>query len=385
MNEGPPKKKYKILLMIDWFDPAFKAGGPIRSCINFINCFQNDFELFVFTGCYDLGSTEILQGIEPGKWNIYNGKAQVFYALPKQLNRISIADLVNELEPDYIYLNSMFSLKFSLLPLWLKKSGRIQSSIILAPRGMLKKSALAFKPVKKKLFLLLSRITGLQNLVTFQATDTQEQLDINQFFPKATIVLASNLPGVVAEQPMFIEKKSGTLSIIFVGRIHPIKNLAYLLTIIAPLQGEISLTIIGAKEDPAYWEDCSQLVNKLPSTISASFLGEQTHDFILSQIEKHHLFVLPTQGENFGHAIFEALALGRPVMISDQTPWRNLKEKNAGWDIPLDQPQKFKEAFHQAIQWNQNEFDAWSTAALSVAKNLTEQTDLKSNYFKLFS
>ncbi len=341
--------------------------------------------MFVFTGCYDIGSIEILKGVEPGKWNNYNSKAQVFYALPNQLHKKSITDLINELAPDYIYLNSMFSLKFSLLPLWLKKSGRIQSSIILAPRGMLKRSALAFKPLKKKIFLLLTRIAGLEKLVTFQATDAQEQIDIKRFFPKATIVLASNLPGIVAGQPMFIEKKSGKLSIIFVGRIHPIKNLAYLLTVIAGLQGEINLSIIGAKEDPAYWEDCSRLVNKLPSTISANFLGEQTHDFILSQIEKHHLFVLPTQGENFGHAIFEALASGRPVMISDQTPWRNLGEKKAGWDIPLDQPQKFEEALHQAVHWNQEEFDEWSTAALSVAKNLMEQSDLKSNYYKLFS
>ncbi|MFM9911710.1 MAG: hypothetical protein ACKVOW_20480, partial [Chitinophagaceae bacterium] len=197
--------------MIDWFDPAFKAGGPIRSCINFVNFFHKDFELFVFTGCYDLGSTEILEGIEPGKWSNYNSKAQVFYALPKQLNNKSIADLINKLGPDYIYLNSMFSFKFSLLPLWLKKSGRIQSSIILAPRGMLKKSALAFKPLKKKIFLLLTRISGLGNLVTFQATDAQEQIDIKRFFPRTPIVLASNLPGNVAAKPMFIEKKTGKL------------------------------------------------------------------------------------------------------------------------------------------------------------------------------
>ncbi|MBM6677060.1 hypothetical protein H6A07_10005, partial [Olsenella uli] len=72
-------------------------------------------------------------------------------------------------------------------------------------------------------------------------------------------------------------------------------------------------------------------------------------------------------------------------IISDQTPWRNLEEKKAGWDIPLDQPKKFEEAFHQAIHWNQDEYDVWSKAALAVAKNLMEQTDLKSNYFKLFS
>ena len=35
-------------------------------------------------------------------------------------------------------------------------------------------------------------------------------------------------------------------------------------------------------------------------------------------------FLLPTGGENFGHAIFEALSCGVPALISDRTPWRDL-------------------------------------------------------------
>ena len=27
--------------------------------------------------------------------------------------------------------------------------------------------------------------------------------------------------------------------------------------------------------------------------------------------------------------------MGTPVLISNQTPWRNLSKHNAGWDIPL--------------------------------------------------
>ena len=43
----------------------------------------------------------------------------------------------------------------------------------------------------------------------------------------------------------------------------------------------------------------------------------------LSEIKEQHLFVLPTFGENYGYAIFESLAIGRPVLISDQTRRRN--------------------------------------------------------------
>ena len=55
----------------------------------------------------------------------------------------------------------------------------------------------------------------------------------------------------------------------------------------------------------------------------------------------YDLFLLPTRGENFGHAIFDALEVGLPVLISDQTPWRDLERIGAGWSLPLADPDRF--------------------------------------------
>ena len=55
-------------------------------------------------------------------------------------------------------------------------------------------------------------------------------------------------------------------------------------------------------------------------------------------------FFFPTLGENYGHVIYEALDSGCPVLISDQTPWRGLSEVGAGWDLPLDKPDLFRQA-----------------------------------------
>ncbi len=379
------QKKKRILILIDWFDPAFKAGGPIRSCVNFVSHLHQEFELFVLTSCYDLGSTEIVPGIEPGKWNNYSDKAKVFYALPQQLNKGSIAQIINKLAPDIIYLNGLFSKKFTLLPLWLKKTGQIKAGIVLAPRGMLKQSALAFKSFKKKIFLFVARTAGIQRLVKFQATDDQEREDILKYFSNAQVVYASNLPGPVADLPMPVFKKSGAVSAIFVGRIHPIKNLAYLLSIIRKLDGALQLTIIGAKEDLLYWNECDALIAQMPPNISVTYMGELEHQHIMSEINRHHIFVLPTQGENFGHAIFESLSVGRPTLISDQTPWKNLTQKKAGWDLPLQRPDAFEQALYQAIQWNQEQYNEWSQASLTVAKKFVEQSEIKANYLKLFS
>ena len=40
--------------------------------------------------------------------------------------------------------------------------------------------------------------------------------------------------------------------------------------------------------------------------------------------------VTATAGENFGHTIAEALAVGRPVLLSDTTPWSARVEAGGG-------------------------------------------------------
>ena len=42
--------KPSVLITIDWFDPAYKAGGPISSIVNLINHLHKDFDFYVFTG-----------------------------------------------------------------------------------------------------------------------------------------------------------------------------------------------------------------------------------------------------------------------------------------------------------------------------------------------
>ena len=78
------------------------------------------------------------------------------------------------------------------------------------------------------------------------------------------------------------------------------------------------------------------------------------------QIAKNHLFFLPTLGENFGHIILEAFCAGCPVLISDQTPWRDLEEKGVGWNLPLDQPELFREVLQRFAGMENAEYIKWS-------------------------
>src|SRR5690606_22656373 len=80
------------------------------------------------------------------------------------------------------------------------------------------------------------------------------------------------------------------------------------------------------------------------------------------------LFLFPTLGENFGHVILEALTAGCPVLISDRTPWRNLKQMEVGWDIPLEQPALFERALAECVEMGDAAHRHMSVRAESYAR-----------------
>jgi glycosyltransferase involved in cell wall biosynthesis len=378
-------KKLRVLVMVDWFYPGFKAGGPIRSCVNFTGNYKDDFELFVLTTDRDLNETEPYPGIEANKWVVYNGNVKVFYASPGWLSLNAIRKLIKSVAPDTIYLNSMYSRYFAVYPLLLKRAGGIDSKIVLAPRGMLKQSAIQFKAGKKKVFLRLFRLLGIQRDLYFHCTDETELKDVKKFFGDVDATLLPNNYASQSPLKLAVKKEPGKVKMVFVGRVHPIKNLHYLLELLVQVKQQVQLSIVGGREDKVYWDQCEQLIDKLPPNITVDMMGEQTHDEVEELLLRHHVMVLPTKGENFGHAIFEALAGGRLALISDQTPWRNLAEQKAGWDIPLDKPEQFVEAIEAAAAMDQQTFNEWCTSAWNYCKSFIETSATKEQYLKLFS
>jgi len=385
-QEGKGMEKKKILLFSDWYEPGYKAGGPIRSCVNFVQHMKEDYRIYVFTSDRDLGAEGPYPDIATDKWTEAEGSVQIFYCSPGLLSMKQIREQIILLDPDFLYLNSMFSRHFTISPLLVNRWLGGHAGIVLSPRGMLRTSAIRFKSLKKKFFLNVFRWMGFQRTVRFHAADATEQKDIQHWFGKGTkVFVMPNLPGALPPVPGPIEKQPGALSMLFVGRIHPIKNLDYLLELLRPIPSLITLTIVGSLEDKAYWEKCREIIGSLPANITVKYLGEMASHKIAAVIGEHHIFALPTKGENFGHAIFEALSLKKPVLISDQTPWRRLQQARAGWDLPLAEPAAFAQAILQAASWDQGEYDEWSGNAHDLGLGHRDNSNAMEKYRQLFS
>ncbi|WP_430902485.1 glycosyltransferase [Paraflavitalea sp. sgz302552] len=118
--------------------------------------------------------------------------------------------------------------------------------------------------------------------------------------------------------------------------------------------------------------------------MNIKFLGPVPPHELDQLYKKHHIFALPTQGENFGHAIFDAFCNGKPVVISDQTPWTQLAEHHAGWEIPLSQKKAFISCLQQAIDWNHSTYKEWSNGAHQLAVQFVAGSNINDQYKKLF-
>ena len=371
--------KTKLLIFCDWYAPAFKAGGPIRSIVNFVDRFKDQYDIHVFTSDRDINQKRPFKNIATDQWLERDGY-HIWYYSPGTMSNKKVRSLIADINPDKIYLNSMFSNMIKPI-----MAAHASGKLIVAPRGMLRRSALAVKPLKKLIYLRLLRHSGIGKNLSFHSTGEEETKDIQRFFPKAKrIILAPNLPVAVNKSLGLAEKTPGKLRMVFVGRLHPIKKLDFLLEALVNAKGEIALDIVATREDAEYWRMCKKLISRLHSKINIKNYIDLPHDEIKPLLEKAHLFVLPTEGENFGHAIFEALAVGCPVLISDQTPWRDLQPKKAGMDHPLSDLSGFTKAIQSFVDMADAEWQAYRTGALTLAKDYENNLEAVAQYNQLF-
>jgi len=366
-NKARPRRS-RVLVMADWYVPGYRAGGPIRSVANFAGQLEEDLDIHIFTTDRDHGCESPYPDVVPDRW-VVRSRHQVYYASPARLSWTSILHIIRELRPDYLYLNSMFSRYMTVYPLAMHRLGLVRVRVLLAPRGMLMDSAMAGKTARKRLFIGLLRGLGATRGVRFQATNDLEADDVRRWFGRrAEVVRIDNLPALPPPSTPPPPKEVGRLKVAFVGRSHPIKNLDLLLRAMAGVEAAIELTAVVAREDEAYAVRCRALASALPSRHQVHFLEGMPHEAIEGILRSTHIFALPTKGENFGHAIFEALSFGRPVLVSDQTPWRGLEALGAGLDLPLSGPEPFRDGLEAFAAMDQATLLDWCRGARELAQ-----------------
>jgi glycosyltransferase involved in cell wall biosynthesis len=251
---------------------------------------------------------------------------------------------------------------------------------------MLGDGALAIKAFKKQLFLMYAKTFGLFNGVCWQSTSAQETLEIKKRIGEhVRLIEVSNLPHT-AEVLQSVEKKTGELKLCFISRISEKKNLNFAINILKEMpEGKIEFDVYGPVEDEPYWNTCKENAKLISANVSFNYKGVLSPDQIGSTLSLYHALFLPTHNENYGHIIVEALQHGRPVILSDQTPWRNLQHEHIGFDIALNDKHKFREAIHSLLRSQQHEFDNMSSSCVAYINQKLNVEDIKTKYLELFA
>lgn len=316
-----------ILIVSDYFYPAFRAGGPVRSITNLLHHIDGKYDCDVLTSDRDLGGTESMSGISADSWCRYADKARVFYKSAGYSLFTGHKALFADKMYDILYLNSFFSFNSTIKILILSLLGGIScKQIILAPRGELTDGAMQFSRLKKRFYLLFFKLFLHKKKIIFQFTASQEMQESLKYLGKVRYKIVPNMHDKIPAYHRK-EKSPACLQVLFLSRISAKKNLLTACKALREITAvNIKFTVAGPVDDMDYWLKCQAVLDSLPDNIKVCVAGEIGRNNVAQLLHENHVFFLPTFNENYGHAIVEALVNSTLVMISDKTPWSEVRE-----------------------------------------------------------
>lgn len=356
------KIKKKVLILVPHYLPGNKLGGPLTSIINMVENLSDDFMFFILTTDRDFGDKEPYKDIETNSW-IEKGSYYINYLPQTKYLIIDLIKTINQTPHDVLYLNSFFDPYFSILIIFSKKIKFLYTkNVIIAPRGEAYDEALGFRTWKKRIYLYLSSLIGLykRDVYFHASTENEKKLIVKNFGIKPEkIHVAINMTVKENNSAYYNQtesrfKKDSILNIVFLSRISKDKNLVYTFEILRHIKKNVIFDIYGPIEDGYIWRICEEKIKDLPNNIIVNYKGIIKKNCVKKTLSKYNLMFLPTFAENYGHAIVESLSVGTPVLISDNTPWRNLEVDGIGWDLNLNSPELFIDAINMMVNNEHN-------------------------------
>lgn len=305
------------------------AGGPALST------------WLTIKGLRDLGiDTQLI--MEP----ITNGKIiseninPVFSATPKYGTLAYVPSLAQTLDkmgmPDLYHVQGVWMLHGTQIARYAEKHN---TPYVVTLRGMLYPQALAHNSLIKKLSLFLYQSKTLRNAAAIQATCIEEMEYYRELGFKNPVAVLPNPIEVDRYINKPIELKS-RFRIGYLGRVHPRKRIERLIYAMGDLRNKLpkdsELLIIGGG-DKNYEEFLHNEVTRLNLNSQVRFTGFLSGKDKDDAIDSLSVLTVPSDFENFGNIVTEALVHGVPVIASKGMPWKELPENGCGWWIDNDQ------------------------------------------------
>jgi glycosyltransferase involved in cell wall biosynthesis len=344
------------------------------------------YQFHIICGNKDLDSTVL--AIPVNQWVQYADNCRVWYSTDDDI----IPILKNEMAkaPDaLLYIVGVYDWQYNIKPMLFINAVKK----IVSVRGMLHPGGLSQMAYKKKIFLFLFKLLGLQRKHFFHVSDDAEKGFVCRALgSKAKALIAGNFAIFFRAFPL-PPKISGELKLISVGLVSPMKNYFIVLQALQAAGSSsssaddlhIEYNIYGYIKDEMYWRQCRELIAQMPAGIVVNYHGAVEPSMIETALAANHVFILPSKSENFGHSIVEALSVGRPVITSDATPWNNFEITKAGLNVSTRDTQELVSAVELFAGMNQEQLEAWSNGARTYAEKAIDLDVVRKQYEFMFA
>lgn len=370
----PSVKKQKVLLLYPYYWPLFKAGGPVQSLFNIAATFRDTCEFYIVSLDRDIDSSYPEPRVKIFSWIEGPNREHIYFV--SSITPGLVWRILRQIDPDVVFINGIFNV-VTTIPglLWSKL---LRKRTIISPRGMLQTWGLERNQLTKKMFLAGLRLMLKRN-EQWHATDENEVQDIKRIFgSEQNIHVASNIPRALsAYTDLAYPAANGKIRLVFLSLINPNKNLHLVIDAVNRLSSNFTLDIFGPIIDKKYWELC---LGKISDTSTIQYKGAVPPWKVPVLLAGYHFFILPTQGENFGHAIFDALASGVPVIISKNTPWHDIEIKHAGFYLDLANDDPVIEILQKLFVLDSESYRKLRKGSLSYAQDYWDHKDYRSEY-----
>lgn len=366
----------KILVVMEGFFPGKEFGGPPVSVDNFCSLLK-EYECYIVTHNHDKSDKAEYKEVESCTW-VKRDNCSVLYLPDEKYTKSEFKRVINQIDPDLIYLQGLF--QQCILPC-LQLAKKCKKKVLLAPRGELCTGA--FKKKYKKIpYIGLLRLTGVISKVSFQSTSEEETKSIIKYLRvhNSRVHFLANIPSIPKKEYLRNKKECGQGKFIFLSRIHSKKNLISAIQYFQKAEGKAVFDIYGPIEENEYWKECQKEIEKLPDNVKVNYCGLVSHDEVHEVFSKYDAFVFPTFSENYGHVIAEALIVGTPVVLGQgTTPWDDVNGK-AGFIAELSDKSAFTEYLNSIIKMDETDYKKVTHRVLEYIEERLEIIELKSKY-----
>ncbi len=239
-------------------------------------------------------------------------------------------------EYDVVHVHALFS--YSTIP---GCRAAISAGVpyVLRPLGTLDSWSLQQRAWKKRPYFSLIERHHLRHAAAIHTTSPMESEAVAKLGyaePVRMVPLGVDVP---LESTSSRRDAGGPLEILFLSRLHPKKGLPLLFEAVARLLArgrQVNLTVAGSGPT-AYQEELEALCRGLGIARNVRFVGAVDGERKKQVLSGADLFVLPSYQENFGIAVAEAMAVGIPVIVSDQVGiCDEIDSGGAGVVVPCD-------------------------------------------------